>query len=502
MSTEDLIGWFKSKNGFIDTSSMGFAEFPGHGRGAVALKDIPQGHTLFEIPRDLTLSTRTSVLPSRLGMETWKQSGLDKGWAGLILCMMWEESQGSASKWSTYLSSLPSAFDTPMFWPDKDLKELSGTAVVDKIGKEEAERDFKEKVVPAMQSRADLFPEAAHHHYLLERYHIMGSRILSRSFDVEPWSGDEEHIDAAEDNDAEAMDVDGQSLDTRGEGTVDDADEQADDTLEVGSVDLDDEDTENSANVAMVPIADMLNARYGSENAKLFYEARNLRMVTTKPIKTGEQIWNTYGDPPNSDLLRRYGHVDLVPVPQSLGGIGNPADIVEIRGDLAVAVTAVDPVSLGERVDWWLENADDDTFVIGTDCELPEELVSFVRLLMMPSDEWEKTSKKGKLPKSKVDVNVLDVIEKTLKRRMQDYPDTLEEDEKLLEPENADSLSINKKYAIIVRLGEKRILRGVLKRVRAAKEKLQPVPSSGKDKKRAREATDTHPRDKGKKSKR
>lgn len=43
-----------------------------------------------------------------------------------------------------------------------------------------------------------------------------------------------------------------------------------------------------------------------------------------------------------------------------MGGIGNPADIVEIRGDVAVAVATNDPASLEERVDWWLENADDE----------------------------------------------------------------------------------------------------------------------------------------------
>ena len=41
MSTEDLVDWFKSKNGTLDTSSIGFANFAGQGRGAIALKDIP-----------------------------------------------------------------------------------------------------------------------------------------------------------------------------------------------------------------------------------------------------------------------------------------------------------------------------------------------------------------------------------------------------------------------------------------------------------------------------
>ena len=73
--------------------------------------------------------------------------------------------------------------------------------------------------------------------------------------------------------------------------------------------------------------------------------------------------WNTYGDPPNSVLLRRYGHVDLVPLPE--GGTGNPGDIVEIRADLVVASVSErhsggSSASSAERVDWWLEEGGDE----------------------------------------------------------------------------------------------------------------------------------------------
>lgn len=106
---------------------MGFTEFPlsEGGRGAVALQDIPvrcliiptsgwltyrliyqEGHTLFAIPRSLTLSTRTSSLPQLFGPDQWKERKLDQGWVGLILCMMWEVSRGSSSTWAEYLGKL------------------------------------------------------------------------------------------------------------------------------------------------------------------------------------------------------------------------------------------------------------------------------------------------------------------------------------------------------------------------------------------------------------
>jgi len=295
------------------------------------------------------------------------------------------------------------------------------------------------------------------------------------------------------------MDVDEKSQEASNADAAEGQDADAiEDALEVD--DLDD-DAEDSADVAMVPMADLLNARFESENAKLFYEERALRMVTTKPIKAGEQIWNTYGDPPNSDLLRRYGHVDLVPLRPPLAGEGNPADVVEVRADLVVSVSGRKAVgNTQERVDWWLEEADDDVFVVRTDCQLPDELVSFVRLLFLPQQEWEKTRKKGKLPKPAVDTQVLSVAAQVLEKRLREYPSSIEEDEALLA--NADTISLNKKHAIIVRLGEKRILSGTLEEVKKLQKQLRPSADAGKNKKRGREAQGDAARGKGKKARR
>jgi len=49
-------------------------------------------------------------------------------------------------------------------------------------------------------------------------------------------------------------------------------------------------------------------------------------MRSIKPIPKGGQIYNTYGNLPNSDLLRRYGYV----IPGSKG------DIVEITSEMVI----------------------------------------------------------------------------------------------------------------------------------------------------------------------
>ncbi|KAI9442566.1 SET domain-containing protein [Lactarius indigo] len=462
MDPDSLVDWFTAHNGTFDRAALTFAPIDNLGWGAFALCDLQQDHTLFSLPRDLTFSTRTSSLPPLIGEEDWKKHGLHVSWAGLILCLMWEAAQGESSKWSTYLASLPITFDTPMFWSSEDLEQLKGTAVLDKIGKEQAENDYANKVVPILKSRTDLFgTEHPDPRFSLEAYHVMGSRILSRSFQVEAQPRvDASHTPPLAHEGAE-MDLDNSSPLPHGNGDTENIEDD---------VESDSDNGDDPANVAMVPMADMLNARYGCANAKLFDEDRDLRMVTTRSVRQGEQIWNTYGDPPNSELLRRYGHVDQVPLAE--GGIGNPADIVEIRADLVMEVIVQNyPEWAGprstERVDWWLEEGGDDVFVVDSSNDVPEEISSFVRLLMMSALEWEKTKRKSRLPKPKEDEAALSVTADVVRRRLAEYPTTIEDDEALLGVEQVPEIPLNLKHAIVVRLGEMRILHRLLRGVTA-----------------------------------
>ena len=162
-------------------------------------------------------------------------------------------------------------------------------------------------------------------------------------------------------------------------------------------------------------------------------------------VLTRKREWNTYGDPPNSDLLRRYGHVDQVPLAN--GGLGNPADIVEIPADhLIHSIQHKLPQQTApwtkERVDWWLDQGGDECihshptltllillsslFFLDYSNEIPAEMTSFVRLMVMSAPEWEKTKTKSKLPKPKVDDAVLSVVADVVKRRLSDYPTTIE----------------------------------------------------------------------------
>lgn len=76
----------------------------------------------------------------------------------------------------------------------------------------------------------------------------------------------------------------------------------------------------------------------------------SLNMISTKLIKKGEQIYNTYADPPNSDLLRRYGHVDEE----------NDADLVEMGLEMVIELVG-DGMGLERdasevRAEWLLDS--------------------------------------------------------------------------------------------------------------------------------------------------
>lgn len=107
------------------------------------------------------------------------------------------------------------------------------------------------------------------------------------------------------------------------------------------------EEEEQEGLLAMVPMADMLNHKTGFNNARLFHEPEGLLMKAIKPIKKGEQIYNTYGDLCNADLLRKYGFADE----------NNPHDIVEINGQVVVDTCCQEMRERKVRMEREVENA-------------------------------------------------------------------------------------------------------------------------------------------------
>lgn len=240
----------------------------------------------------------------------------------------------------------------------------------DTVGREQAEQLYAEKILPVIQRYPNVFTVTSGSAegsegdgtkmvtpYSLEDFHVQGTRILSRSFTVDRARA------------RGAMSTDGKT---------------GGDSMEGNDGDSDSDDEEDEPSVVMVPFADMLNAAFGRTNAQLFHHSGRLVMISTQDISPGDQIFNTYGtpSPSNSELLRKYGHVDvdrldeslLRRMPEYMRGwpFGNGADTVDVSGKLVCQAVMERFVEVGkgtleevdsltdERVDWWLENGGDE----------------------------------------------------------------------------------------------------------------------------------------------
>lgn len=105
--------------------------------------------------------------------------------------------------------------------------------IIDKIGREEAESIFKEKLWPLISAHPDLFPMTEQQDKeagFLNVFHRMGSLIMAYAFhDTLPDKDEDENMDSDDEGD---------------------------------------EEEEEKVNVSMVPMADMLNHKTGHNNVK------------------------------------------------------------------------------------------------------------------------------------------------------------------------------------------------------------------------------------------
>ncbi|PWN93175.1 SET domain-containing protein [Acaromyces ingoldii] len=540
-TTESFVRFFSDSGGSLD-KRCGLAEFAEMGVGMVAVAPIPEDAVLFSIPRHLLLSVRTSLLPElcrATDSAAAQSSGLtwDKdvgvGWLPLITTMMWERwrtspegrsaweqrqqqqqqhsngSQSRSQEWGPYFDVLPKTFDTPMFWSSDELEELRGTTVVDKIGKDEASKDYFDILLPYIRSRADIFFGSAKSQeaqeqmvktfYSIEDFHLMGSRILSRSFHVKkPEAGQEGPVGDIMDDEGEADGNEDDEMDEDGQDKDDNDGEEAEEEEEEGA--------EAIEAVTIVPMADMLNARFGCDNARLFYKEDVLEMRATRNIEQNEQIWNTYGEPPSSDLLRRYGYVDLA----------NVNDVVEVAvSHLVGACLDLEQISeertrtkreaeLMARAEWWASEGLDEVFALSyafppssqpphrpepvdpsakelkaAASAFSEEILVAARILCLSEENFERAKKKAKMPNARIEaeeqhgsnktMGVAELLIRALEKRRQEYPTSIEEDEELLYGQQRSEVKdLRARNAIVVRLSEKRIIEDNIRVLRGA----------------------------------
>lgn len=409
-ASDAFMTWLSSQPDVTISSKISLHDYSeqNSGRGLIATEDIPEDEVLFSIPRSALLSWQNSALRQHLGEG--ELTGLGD-WNVLILTMLYENSLPSG-RWTPYFQILPGSFTTPMFWTASEISELQGSTLASKIGREDADDCYHETIAPLIQRHADLFDLSR---CTLEAFHRMGSLIMAYSFDA-PLPG-HESIDRPEDS-------------------------------------VSDDEEEEEFEKVMCPLSDLLNADTRLNNARLFYEPKALVMKSTRNIGKNDQIYNTYGDLPNSDLLRRYGYVQME----------NESDVVEILGDL---VTSLFPMSEQEkeaRVDWLLDmEILDDAFEIDASGKVPKEVLITMEVMTLSYPDFCRVRDSGDgVPTGTKTRDLQRQVLNVLGERMRQYATDISSDEVLLQQ---TQMSSNVRNATVVRLGEKRILQKALEMV-------------------------------------
>uniref|UniRef100_A0ABM5EU63 N-lysine methyltransferase SETD6 n=1 Tax=Pogona vitticeps TaxID=103695 RepID=A0ABM5EU63_9SAUR len=400
--------------------------------GLVASEDLEAGEVLFTVPRTLLLSQHTSPIASLLEKE---QSSLESqsGWVPLLLSLL-HESTDSSSFWRPYFSLWPSftGLDHPMFWSSEErVRLLRGTGIPEAVDKDLAsiQVEYASIILPFMKAHPETFNPQVH---TLELYKRLVAFVMAYSFQ-EPL--DEEEEDEKEPNPP-----------------------------------------------VMVPLADLLN-HVANHNANLEYSPEFLQMVTTQPVRKGQEVFNTYGQMANWQLFHMYGFAEPYP-----GNTNDTADIQMLtlfRAALQATRTEAERQLVSEQWDFLCQLemvGEEGAFVIGWESVFTEEeLFTALKVLSMSAEEFKEfkdqqveVGREGTDPPL-LSVAVIPNLKASWKKllcgatrlTLKSYDTDLKEEEDLLKDLQAYSqLSRREQFALQVRYGQKKVLHQLLELAR------------------------------------
>jgi len=225
----------------------------------------------------------------------------------------------------------------------------------------------------------------------------------------------------------------------------------------------------------MVPLADTLN-HVAKNNAQLSFGEKSLKMCAVKSIKKGEEVFNTYGELSNAELLHMYGFAEMYPK--------NHYDVVEIPCSSVLQMYEkmagnVEKDLIQDKLDF-LKNSelatDNGHFAIGQDGVLTEdELFHTLKVLFMDreafhelkeKDGWSEDNSSNEDDEtmtndvlSKLPTPWKELLKKVAAAHLAGYTIPSEEDEATQrDVEKLDLLTRRRRWALYVRYGQRMLL--------------------------------------------
>lgn len=241
-----------------------------HRFGMIALNKLDEGECIFKIPRNILLEPNTSSISEII--EELKCSHAPENsnterhkWLPLLVTLLYEYTN-PVSKWRPYLDLVPDkdTLNQPIFWNRLERECLNLIEMNENVDNDIKciEEQYCDYVIPFIKKHEQYFDPKIH---TLDLYKHLAGFLMAYSFT--------------------------------------------------------DNGTDNVSVVpAMVPMADILN-HISDNNAHLEFGEDYLSMVTTQAIEKGAEVFNTYGQLDNCNLLRSYGFIENSP---------NPYDEVQI----------------------------------------------------------------------------------------------------------------------------------------------------------------------------
>lgn len=393
---QTLWSWAQSQG--IQSEAIQPSEVP-EGLGLVTQRPVKKGEELFNVPEAAWINI-TAVRNSSLGQVC---EGL-KTWVAIAVFLI-QESSNSNSKWRSYLDSLPDTLNSPLFWSDEDLAELQGTQLLGSVVGyfEFLQNEYNKLAEEVLEPNPNLFdPEI----FTFDAFKWAFGILRSRSFP--PLTGED---------------------------------------------------------LALVPVADLVNhggtsgdSSWVKKKTGQIWKKENTNVLAVRAtgnFASGEQVLMQYGlSKSNADLALDYGFVE------------RESQFCE-RDSLALSLE----ISPEDRfVDDKADILDINGFQCSMQFDVPrgqgpsDELITFLRLsalagpdsflleALFRNEAWGHLS----LPVSREnEEGICTSMLEGLKAALDGYGTTVDEDLELL---GQGGLSVRKEIAVVVRLGEKRVM--------------------------------------------
>ncbi|KAH6563191.1 hypothetical protein BASA50_003888 [Batrachochytrium salamandrivorans] len=356
MSTqlEILEEWFVENKIQYDKENMQIQYNDLVGFSVVAKNVLDVNSILCSIPKEAILSVKNCGIADILEEQELQ------GALGLTVALMFERSIGTASPWFGYLQSLPQREGIPLFWSQKQIAELKGTAMEALLDAMPSDllNDYNEHVVPLIASNPRLMVAEK---MTFEDFMSATSLVTSRAFQVDCYHGDSmvpladlfnhrtdtEHVHF--ETNAQVCYYCGASgpcdCDLISDLDDDDAGDQEwedlsndDDCAKNENADDDNDDDMECSDVesaSSYPSALYCSNADNSDDENVDSDENGsssdvIEMIVILQVERGEEIFNTYGVHSNSDLLNRYGFAEA----------NNPYSIVDIPSSSIVDFVA------------------------------------------------------------------------------------------------------------------------------------------------------------------